>query len=126
MTHYPPGPRPRPSSLELPETIARLRAVRYAQKVDANQSRLVAQLRQVGATVEPRLAQVGSGCPDLLVGFRGKNYLFEVKDPDKVPSARKLTPKEVDWHKAWGGQVAVVETLEDCLDVLGASTTEAF
>jgi hypothetical protein len=52
--------------------------VRRAAKVDANQREVVAALRGAGATVQ-LLHAVGEGCPDLLVGYRGGNYLLEVK-----------------------------------------------
>lgn len=57
--------------------------------------------------------------PDLLVGTRDRNVLLECKDGTKPPSARKLTPAQEAWHKAWRGKVAVVNTpveaLEACL-----------
>lgn len=48
------------------------------KRVDANQRSIVADLRAIGATVED-LHEVGDGCPDIAVGFRGQNYLFEIK-----------------------------------------------
>lgn len=81
---------------------------RYAAKADANQAEIVAALRSIGASVET-LHAVGRGVPDLLVGFRGRNWLIEVKDGGKVPSARVLTEDQGIWHRAWRGQVAVVE-----------------
>ena len=92
--------------------------MRRAAKIDANQPDIVAALRAAGASVEP-LHAVGKGVPDLLVAHRGTNYLIEVKDGGKVPSARKLTAAQVDWHAAWRGQVAVVETVEHALAVIG-------
>jgi hypothetical protein len=84
--------------------------VRRAAKVDRNQAEIVAALRDIGATVQP-LHAVGAGCPDLLVGFRGVNYLIEVKDWQKPPSQRKLNDFQVEWHGGWKGQVAKVETV---------------
>jgi hypothetical protein len=82
--------------------------LRRAAAVDANQARVVAALRRVGASVQP-LHAVGKGVPDLLVGFRGVTWLVECKDGSKRPSSRKLTPDQVEWHAAWrGGPVAVV------------------
>jgi hypothetical protein len=59
------------------------------------------------------LHQLGQGKPDLLVGFRGRNVLLEVKDGAKPPSRRKLTDDEADWHRDWRGQVDVVESKEE-------------
>jgi hypothetical protein len=91
--------------------------MRRAARVDDNQSEIVAALRRIGATVQP-IHQIGKGCPDLLVGWRGMNTLLELKDGEKVPSKRKLTQDEVDWHEAWRGQVAVVETVEQAIEAV--------
>lgn len=95
--------------------------MRRAAKVDANQADIVEALRAVGATVQP-LHMVGDGCPDLLVGYRVQNFIMEVKDGDKPPSRRKLTPDQVDWHSEWRGQKAVVKTPEEALAVIGCTS----
>lgn len=91
--------------------------MRIAAKIDANQNEIVKALRQVGCTVQS-LAATGKGCPDLLVGFRGVNLLFEVKDGSKPKSARKLTPDQVIWHGGWNGEVYVVESVEQALEII--------
>ena len=93
--------------------------MRRAAKVDDNQPEIIAALRKIGATVQP-LHSVGSGCPDLLVGFRGANFALEIKDGSKPPSARKLTQDQVDWHGGWKGQVAVVCNINEALFAIGA------
>lgn len=93
-------------------------ARRYAAKVDANQSEIVAALRAAGATVTPTHS-AGEGFPDLAVGFRGQSFLIEVKDGSKPPSARKLTPDQQKWHAAWRGQKAVASTVAEALAVIG-------
>ena len=80
--------------------------MRRAAKVDRNQSEIVDALRKIGATVQP-LHSVGQGCPDLLVGYRRTNYLIEIKDGLAPPSARKLTPDQIEWHGGWKGMVFV-------------------
>jgi hypothetical protein len=91
---------------------------KFAARVDANQPGIVAGLRAAGCTVAPAHA-VGRGFPDLVVGYRGCTYLLEVKDGDKPPSARKLTPAQVDWHGEWRGHMAVVCNLAEALDAVG-------
>ena len=86
-------------------------------RVDLNQTAVVAALRTVGATVQ-HLHAVGQGCPDLLVGFRGRSLCFEVKDGPKA----KLTPAQDEWHAAWRGHVEVVTRVEDALEKLFAAT----
>jgi Holliday junction resolvase len=91
--------------------------MRLAAKIDANQQEIVRKLRAVGCTVET-LAAVGKGVPDLLVGFKGKNYLFEVKDGLKPPSQRKLTPDQVVWHEKWRGNIKVIVSFQQALDYI--------
>lgn len=92
---------------------------RIAFRIDSNQPELVKKLRALGASVT-MTHMVGKGFPDIVVGWGGKNYLFEIKDPAKSPSRRKLTLDEAKWHKAWMGEAHTVTTFLDCLDVLEA------
>ena len=92
--------------------------MRRASKVDENQREIVAALRGVGASVAP-LHAVGKGVPDLLVGYRGVNLLLEVKDGDKAPSDRRLTPQQIEWHESWRGQKCVVLSADDALVAIG-------
>ena len=98
--------------------------MRRRAKIDANQSDIVAVLRQMGVSVQS-LAAVGSGCPDLLCGWRGRNYLLEVKDGSKPPSERTLTRDQVEWHSTWPGQVAVVYSVSDAIDVVMGNRPQA-
>ena len=82
-----------------------------AAKVDANHGEIVETLRALGASVQS-LASVGDGCPDLVVGWRGRNVLLEVKDGAKSPSRRRLTADERRWHASWCGEVVIVATVE--------------
>ena len=91
-----------------------------AARVDANQPEIVKALRGVGATVQ-HLHKVGQGCPDISVGRRGTNYFLEIKDGNKPPSARELTPAQKDWHAGWKGQVAVVCNADEALAASGAN-----
>lgn len=93
--------------------------MRRAARIDENQREIVAALRAAGATVEP-LHFVGRGFPDILVGYCGRNYLIEIKDGRKPPSRRRLTPDEQAWHERWRGQVAVAESVDDALEIIGA------
>lgn len=82
--------------------------MRRAARTDNNQEAIVAALREAGASVQS-LAAVGQGCPDLVVGFRGENWLMECKrQKDDRKKAPQLTDDQVEWIKAWQGQVVVV------------------
>jgi hypothetical protein len=97
--------------------------MRRAARVDQNQAAIVEALRACGASVQS-LAAVGKGVPDLLVGLRTRNYLIEVKDGSKPPSARKLTPDQVQWHTKWAGQVLTVTSPDDALRQLDLTGKE--
>ncbi len=85
-----------------------------AKRVDVNQKEIVQALRQLGATVTD-LSMVGQGCPDLLVGFRLKTYLIEIKRDSKA----KLTPAQVKWHDDWrGGSVSRIESIDNAIALL--------
>lgn len=88
------------------------------RRSDDNQKHLVGQMRKIPGLKVVHTHTVGSGMVDVICGFRGTNYLFEIKDPSKPKSARKLTEDEQRFHNEWTGQVAVVETIEDVLKIL--------
>ena len=78
---------------------------------------VVNALRQIGASVQS-LAATGKGCPDLLVGYHGINYLMEVKDGNKVFSKQKLTIDQAHWHSVWRGSVHIVKSVDEALKIL--------
>lgn len=87
------------------------------KRVDANQKALVDLWRKMGATVLI-LSAVGKGCPDVLVGFNGKNALVEIKDGTKAPSQQKLTEWEQQFHDEWEGQVCIVKNVEQAIELI--------
>jgi hypothetical protein len=91
--------------------------MRRAAKIDASQPEIVKAIEKLGATVHS-LAAVGAGCPDLLIGFRGRNLLWEIKDGSKSLSRRNLTPDQSAWHANWRGSVVIVETVEQAVWLL--------
>lgn len=92
---------------------------RYARAVDANQAEIVAALKERHVSVL-NLSRVGGGCPDLLVGWRGRSVLVEIKDPSKPPSARKLQKSQETFAAEWRGDLVVrCETLDEVLIAIG-------
>jgi hypothetical protein len=88
---------------------------RYQQsKQDANQGEIVEALEKLGCTVLD-LSSDGHGCPDILVGFRGMNYLAEIKQPKKQLSLGQRA-LSLWWR---GGKVHVLRTEIDCVMMLG-------
>ena len=77
-------------------------------RVDANQQEIVDALRKIGADV------FIIGRPvDLLVGYRKRNFLLEVKTETAKP--RKDQQKQRDWIKDWKGQVRIVTNAEEAI-----------
>lgn len=87
--------------------------MRLYGRTDNNQKAIVEALRGVGASVT-LLHEVGDGCPDILVGFKGCNYALEVKG-----LKGKLTDDQEEWFRKWRGQKAVVRTVEEALQAIG-------
>lgn len=93
-------------------------AGRRAARTDGNQAEIVAVLRKLGVTVACTHT-VGDGFPDLVCGWRGQNFLFEVKDPKQPESKRKLTEDERKFRDEWRGHVCTIETYQDALATMG-------
>lgn len=91
--------------------------MRRAAKVDDNQSEIVSALRDIGCSVQT-LAAVGKGVPDLLVGYRGINWLMEIKDGAKTKSQQKLTDDQVKWHSSWLGEVYVINSVDAAISLV--------
>lgn len=91
--------------------------MRRASKVDSNQKEITAALRKIGCTVTPTHT-IGKGFPDLAVGYRGRNFFFEVKDGSLAPSRRSLTEDEIEWHESWRGQVAIIENVDQAINFI--------
>ena len=88
-----------------------------ARKTDANHAAIRQALRDAGASVLD-LSGAGRGCPDLLIGYQGRNILCECKDGKKIPSRQKLTDAQVEFFDSWLGQVAKVTTPEEAVALL--------
>lgn len=91
-----------------------------AKRVDDNQKRIVDELRKIPGVTVSHTHMIGQGFPDIVVGCKGRNYLFEIKNPRQPKSKRVLTPDEVSWHDGWTGQVDIVETVYDIINIIYA------
>jgi hypothetical protein len=91
--------------------------LRTASRVDGNQASIVRALRAVGAYVL-HTHQL-KNCFDILVGYRGRTHLMEIKDPAQPPSARQLTPGEAKFREEWRGTpYHVVETADQAIRII--------
>ena len=91
-------------------------AVRRRGRIDTVQPEIVKALRQMGASVAVT-SSLGKGFPDLVVGWRRRNALLEVKTGDA-----DLTVDEVNFRAKWAGQLAIVRTPEEAVLAVIASS----
>jgi hypothetical protein len=100
--------------------------MRHRTRSDENSKEIDRALRDVGASVVP-LGNVGSGVPDRLVGFRGRNFLLEYKTVSTLKERgvnkgpeNMLTPDQVKFFQTWQGErPAIVFTSEEALKAIG-------
>jgi hypothetical protein len=85
---------------------------------DAGNRKIVAAWRQVGASVlriDPAGDRHQRGAPDYLVGFRGSDFLIEIKRPGE-----QLRTEQAMWHRIWKGRkVQTVDNTRDALSAIG-------
>lgn len=95
--------------------------MRYAKRVDANQSEIIKAFESLHCQV------VVIGEPvDLIVymPFKGvwQNIFVEVKDGNKVKSARKLTGQQVEFFNSWRGPKIVITSVDDVIAAITSPT----
>jgi len=82
-------------------------------KRDVTHKNVVLAARNVGASVLD-LGDVAGGVPDILVGYRGRMFLVEIKTGNAKPRAN-----QVAWHEAWrGGSVLVWRSADDVVSFI--------
>ena len=86
--------------------------------MDGNQAEIVEALRGIPDCSVLVLSAVGQGCPDLMVGYRGFNFLFECKDPSQPKHRHELTDDQHAFHAAWNGQVQKVFSLKEIITAM--------
>jgi len=85
------------------------------RRVDLDQKKVISQLEEMGFSVL-NLSAVGRGCPDLLVGKNGQNFLLEIKSEKGT-----LTPAQIEFHKNWLGHCEIIK-LESLGEFLSGTT----
>ena len=81
---------------------------RYAASTDLNQKEIVDALKKIGCDVETIGRPV-----DLLVGYRKRNFLIEVKRPKAYIDKRQKAQR--DFLKNWKGQVRQISTVDEAI-----------
>lgn len=84
----------------------------FPKRIDQNQGEIVKVLRKMGASVQI-ISEVGKGCPDIICGYRGVNYLIEIKNGNK-----KLTECEQEFFDNWKGQATIIRSLDEAIAYL--------
>lgn len=79
-----------------------------ANRKDHNHWRIVAEFRTLGCSVQDT-SRVGSGCPDVYVGYDGVHHAVEIK----VPKKGRVEHSQVQWAAATKGCWHLVKTVED-------------
>ena len=85
----------------------------YKKRVYENQKTIVHTFIALGASVL-NLSTVGRGCPDLLIGYRGKSVLVEVKSPKGT-----FTEPQIKFMQEWrGGAVSRIDSVDAAIRLI--------
>ena len=82
------------------------------KKVDSNQAQIIADLKKIGVSVL-NLSRVGGGCPDILVGWQGKNILIEIKT-----AKGDLNDLQIEFFKEWKGPKFVCKSINEIIEII--------
>ena len=82
------------------------------KKVDSNQAQIIADLKKIGVSVL-NLSRVGGGCPDLLIGWQGKNILIEIKT-----AKGNLNDLQIEFFKEWKGPKFVCKSINEIIEII--------
>ena len=84
------------------------------KKTDSNHKELMDMIRKIPNASVFSTHTLGKGFPDIVIGYKGLNYLVEIKDGNKPKSAQKLTADEIKFHDSWKGQIITCNNF-DCI-----------
>ena len=86
----------------------------HKKRVDENQKQLIHTFIALGASVL-NLSTVGRGCPDLLIGYRGKSVLVEIKRDSKA----SYTESQVKFMQNWrGGAISRIDSVDAAIRLI--------
>lgn len=90
-----------------------------SNRSDENQDEIVKSLLKIhGVSVE-------KGHDDILVGYKGKNYWIEIKNPETIsnvtgkPRPTAIKKSQYKIMETWRGQYDIVWTLDQILKIIG-------
>tara|TARA_R100001377_G_scaffold13570_2_gene6855 strand:- start:972 stop:1256 length:285 start_codon:yes stop_codon:yes gene_type:complete len=87
---------------------------RTAARIDSNQKSIVKKLRACGISVQTNM-------DDILVGYKGRNFQYEIKDPKTLKKdgnfkAGTIKPSQIALQQKWKGHYSIVTTFEEILE----------
>lgn len=88
--------------------------MRRAAKVDGNQAGIVEALRGIPDLSVAVTSALGGGFGDIVVGYRGFNFIFEIK----LDEAQDLTDDQRKFHGGWKGQIQKVCSLKEIITAM--------
>lgn len=90
------------------------------KRTDANQKDIMDKLRCIPNLSVISTHTIGKGFPDIIVGYKGKNYMIEIKDGAKYKSKQKLTTDELLFHMKWKGQICVCNSFDQVVELINS------
>ena len=88
--------------------------INSAKRRDACERNIINELKKIDVNNEVSVQMLDiPGGPDVILGYRGRNYLIEFKSENG-----KLNEKQQKWHAEWKGQVTVCRSIENVLTLL--------
>lgn len=85
---------------------------RRAARIDSNQNAIVEALEQIPGV------SVAVGHDDIFVGYRNRNFWFELKSSNK----KKMRPSQKKLFARWTGHYQVVSSLDEILLAIGVTS----
>lgn len=93
--------------------------MKRAPKLDVAHGPIVAALEAAGAFVQS-MAGLGGGAPDILVCYRGKWTVAEIKSHPATQKAGRPNELQMTWWRRAGTPPVVWRTVEEALKGVGA------
>jgi len=97
--------------------------MRKLAKTDENQQEIIDQLKSLPYRLSMIAThQLGGGFPDLVIGYKGRNLLVEIKNPEwatrteLVDPFEMLTEDEESFLMQWEGEYIIAFDIDPILD----------
>ena len=101
-----------------------MKLARAIAKVDANHTLISKTVLEMGASWYDTHTIPGE--LDGVIGVAGRDQRVEIKNPEHVPSARKLSKDEQETFDSWRGRTpVVVETVDDVINLINKLRRES-